>query len=77
MRILRNDLNAAEVAARQQHTTQTKDYAQNISDSISNAVIAINNGLSEGQSSAQAARIIAKSPEIDAAAILNCLFFGS
>jgi len=69
--ILKNDLNNNQSAAQSDHRIQTNAQAQNIAKSIEGTIVSIENGLSEGKSPAQAARLIAKSPNISAAALLN------
>lgn len=65
------DYRSTQSTAQAEHLTYTQAVAENISTEIDNALIWINNGLAEGQTPAQAARLIARSPVISAAAILN------
>jgi len=69
--ILKNDLNNGLSSAQNEHRSQTATYAQNISTAIDNTIVSIDNGLKESSSPAQAARIIANSPGVSAAALLN------
>ncbi len=57
--------------AQQQHFSSSQAVAVRMSTEIENAMIWIDNGLSEGQTPSQAARLIAKSPVISAAIIVN------
>ncbi|HHI89200.1 MAG TPA: hypothetical protein ENK01_04520, partial [Hellea balneolensis] len=65
------DFKAEQRATRAQHITYAQGLASQISTEIENAIIWTNNGLSEGQTPLQSARLIAKSPGIEMAAILS------
>ena len=65
------DYRTSQHAARTEHLTYSEAVANNMATEIDNATIWINNGLAEGQTPDQSARIIAKSPVVSAAAILN------
>lgn len=65
------DYRTTQNTARVEHLTYSQAVADNISTEVENATIWINNGLSEGQTAAQSARLIARSPVVSAAAILN------
>ena len=58
-------------AAQLKHLAATQSEATRISSSIENNVIWVNNGLAEGTNPAHSARLITKSPQIFASAILN------
>jgi len=68
---LLNDNAASARAAKSEHITYTEGVAAQISTTIDNTVIWINNGLSEGRTPGQSARLIAKSPGIDAALLVD------
>ena len=69
--ILQNNNNNSLVAAKNEIQDLALKDAGLISNTIDSAVISINNGLREGNSPAQAARLIANAPNITAAAILD------
>ena len=69
--ILLNDYNRSQESFNQSLTKQSTLSAAHISDIFGGAEISIDAGLSEGSSPAQAARLIAKAPNIDAAVILD------
>ncbi len=65
------DYRTTQQIAQAEHLTFSQAITENISTEIQNAVIWINNGLSEGQTPAQSARLIARSPVVAETAILN------
>ena len=66
-----SDYKSEQAAEQAEHLTYAQGVATNISTDLDNTIIWINNGLSEGQSPAQSARIIAKSPGIEFALIVD------
>jgi len=65
------DYGSTQQSAKSEHLSYSEAVAARVSTEIENAIIWINNGLSEGHTPAQAARLIAKSPIISAATIVN------
>ncbi|PHR94301.1 MAG: hypothetical protein COA69_01520 [Robiginitomaculum sp.] len=65
------DHNTQTHSARTIHQTQTMSGADHVSTVIDNSISWINNGLAEGETPAQTARMITKSPTIFASVILN------
>ena len=65
------DYNSTQQRAKNEHLSYSNAVATRISTEIENTVIWINNGLSEGQTPAAAARLIAKSPVVSVATIVN------
>ena len=68
---LLNGASENRAAARNQHLTYTTGLADQSAKSLENAITWVNNGLAEGASPAQAARLIRMSPEIEAATIVT------
>ena len=68
---LMNDNAASTRAAKTEHLTYTAGLAAHISTTIDNSITWINNGLTEGRTPSQSARLIAKSPGIDAALLMD------
>ena len=69
--ILQNDYNRGQNSIYQSLADSSAQSATHISNVFGNVGISIDAGLSEGSSPAQAARLIAKAPSIDGAAILD------
>lgn len=65
------DYRATQSTAQVEHLTYSQAVAESISKEVQYAIIWINYGLAEGQTPAEAARLIAQSPVVSAAAILN------
>jgi len=68
---LMNDNAASVRATKTEHLTYTDGLAAHVSTALNNSITWINNGLSEGRTPAQSARLIAKSPGINAALLLD------
>jgi len=65
------DYSSTQQRAKTEHLSYSEAVASRISTEIENAIIWINNGLAEGQTPGQAARLIAKSPVVSATTIVN------
>ncbi|NNC37818.1 MAG: PAS domain S-box protein [Acidimicrobiales bacterium] len=69
--ILQNQKNNSQEFLINDITERSSIIANNISNVFSNLEVSIDAGLTEGNTPSQAARLIAKSPNVDAAVILN------
>jgi len=65
------DFYADQRAAKTEHLNAVNVAAVQVSTIVENSIIWINNGISEGQTPAGSARLIAKSPDIQAVVILD------
>ncbi len=68
---LLNEHNTNKLAEEAKQLVYAQSEATQISKTIENSLVWINNGLAEGSNPAHSARLITKSPAIGAAAILN------